>query len=163
MTGMRSLLFFCCFILLSNAAYADFAAGVAAYEKGDYLTARREWQPLADDGNAAAQFNLGLLYYDGRGVPQDFSEAARWFERSANQGYAKAQHNLGAMYGVGKGVKRDYMLAYKWLSLCGAAGEESCIGQRDLVAEKLKSSKLAAAQRMTRDWKAVEEHPAEQK
>ena len=87
---------------------ADFAAGLRAYEKGDFAAARAEWEPLANSGSAAAQFNLGLLYYDGRGVPQDFQEARRWFHRAADQGYAKAQHNLGAMYGAGKGVGRDY-------------------------------------------------------
>jgi TPR repeat protein len=94
-----------------------------------------------------------LLYYDGRGVPQDFAEAARWFERSADQGYTKAQHNLGAVYAVGKGVKRDYSKAYMWLSLCAASGDSSCTGQRDLVAGKLSASKLTAAQRLTREWK----------
>ena len=136
---------------------ADYSAGVKAYEKGDFTEARNQWEPLAAGGSAAAQFNLGLLYYDGRGVPQDFGEARRWFQRAAEQGYAKAQHNLGAMYGTGKGVGRDYLQAYKWLSLCAAAGEQSCIGQRDLVAQKLKGSKLAEAQRMAREWKAVPE------
>ena len=136
---------------------ADFAAGVKAYEKGDFAGARAEWEPLADSGSAAAQLYLGLLFYDGRGVPQDFHEARRWFQRAADQGYAKAQHNLGAMYGAGKGVGRDYSQAYKWLSLCSASGEESCVAQRDLVAQKLKGSKLADAQRMAREWKAVPE------
>jgi TPR repeat protein len=140
-------------MLAFPALGADFAKGLSAYEKGDYAAALNEWKPLAADGNAAAEFNLGLLYYDGHGVPQDFSEATRWFERAAEQGYTKAQHNLGAMYGIGKGVKRDYGLAYKWLSLCAAAGEESCTAQRDLVAQKLSKSKLEAAQRTTRDWK----------
>ncbi len=90
-------------------------------------------------------------------MPQDFGEARRWFQRAAEQGYAKAQHNLGAMFGAGKGVGRDYVQAYKWLSLCAAAGKQSCIGQRDLVAQKLKGSKLADAQRMAREWKAVPE------
>ncbi len=138
----------------SAALCADFNAGLAAYEKGDYATALKEWQTLAQSGGAAAQYNLGLLYYDGKGVPQDFGEAAKWFERAADQGYAKAQHNLGAVYAVGKGVKRDYGKAYMWLSLCAASGDSSCAGQRDLVAEKLSGSKLAAAQRLTREWKA---------
>ena len=140
----------------SIALYADFAAGAAAYDKGDYATALKEWEPLAQAGGSAAQFNLGLLYYDGKGVPQDFSEAAKWFERSADRGYVKAQHNLGAMYAVGKGVKQNYILAYKWLSLCAATGEGSCASQRDMVAEKLNSpKKLASAQRLAREWKPV--------
>lgn len=138
---------------LGVALCADFAVGVKAYEAGDYAGAVREWEPLAQAGNAAAQFNLGLLYYDGRGLPQNYSEAAKWFERSANQGYAKAQHNLGAMYGTAKGVKRDYGAAYMWLSLCAAGGEPSCPDQRDLVAQKLSPAKLERAQRRAREWR----------
>jgi TPR repeat protein len=135
------------------ATCGDFAAGASAYEKGDYATAMKEWEPLAKAGGSAAQFNVGLLYYDGRGVPQNFPEAAQWFEKSADHGYVKAQHNLGAMYAVGKGVKLNYLQAYKWLSLCAATGDSSCATQRDLVAAKLSSSKLAAAQRLAHEWK----------
>jgi TPR repeat protein len=140
---------------IAAAMGSDFAAGSTAYEKGDYATALKEWGPLAKAGGSAAQFNLGLLYYDGRGVPQNFSEAAQWFEKSADHGYVKAQHNLGAMFAVGKGVKRDPVQAYKWLSLCAAGGEQSCLEQRDLVAAKLSSAKLATAQRLAREWKPV--------
>jgi TPR repeat protein len=134
---------------------ADFAAGLSAYDKGDYATALNEWRPLAEQGDAPSEFNLGLLYYDGHGVPQDYSEAARWFERSAEQGYTKAQHNLGAMYGIGKGVKRDYVRAYKWMSICAAAGDQGCESQRNLVEKKLSGSKLRDAQRMASEWKPV--------
>lgn len=137
------------------AARADFAAGVKAYEAHDYTRAAREWRPEADAGNATAQFNLGLLYYEGQGVPQDYAEAARWFQSAADQGYSRAQRNLGNMYGVGQGVKRDSQQAYKWLSLCAASGDNKCAAQRDLVAKKLHGAKLTEAQRMAREWKPV--------
>ena len=144
-------------VLVLAASAADFDAGLKAYERGDYVRARSEWQPIAEQGGAAAQFNLGLLYYDGHGVPQNYAEARRWFERAANQGYAKAQHNLGAMYGAGKGVNRDYAEAYKWLSICAAQGEQSCAGQRDLVAKKLKKGQLDTAQKLALEWRPVPE------
>jgi TPR repeat protein len=140
-----------------GVARADFAAGVAAYEKQDYATAAKEWEPLAKSGDAAAQFNLGLLYLDGQGKPQNYSEAVLWFRRAADQGYGKAQLNLGAMYGSGRGVKRDYVQAYKWLTLCAAEGVNGCAPQRDLVAKKLNGSKLTEAQRMASDWKPTKE------
>ena len=141
-------------VLFTAVAFgADFAAGLAAYEKRDYAGAIREWRPLAEAGDAAAQFNLGLLYYDGLGLPQNYAEALEWFRRSADKGYAKAQLNLGAMYGSGRGVKRDYVQSYMWLSICAASGDAKCLAQRDLVAQKLKPDKLAAAQRMAREWK----------
>ena len=143
-------------ILLTMAvaipALGDFAAGLAAYQKGDYVTAAKEWRPLADDGDAATQFNLALLYLDGHGVPQDYAEAAKWFRRAAEQGYTQAQHNLGAMYGSGQGVRRDYVEAYKWLNICASKGNSGCLSQRDQVGKKLKPAQLSQAQKMSSEF-----------
>jgi len=130
-------------------ALANFAKGLEAYKKGDYVTAAQEWRPLAEQGDPIDQYNLGLLYLDGHGVPQDYDEAAKWFKRSAEQGYAPAQHNLGALYATGQGVKRDYVQAYKWMNLCAAQGNSGCASQRDLLAKRLKGSKLAEAQKLS--------------
>jgi|SRR5277367_274389 len=145
-----------CFVALTAGA-ADFGAGLSAYQKGDYTAAAKEWRPLADQGDSRAQFNLGLLYVDGLGVPQDYTQAVNWFERSAAQDYVKAQLNLGAMYGGGKGVKRDYVQAYKWLNICAAKGDAKCVAQRDLVADKLKPKQLAAAQHLASEFKPRQE------
>jgi hypothetical protein len=80
--------------------------GDAAYGKGDYATALRLWRPLAEQGNAPAQSNLGVMYLDGKGVPRNYAEAAKWFRLAADQGRAKAQNNLGAMYLDGKACRR---------------------------------------------------------
>lgn len=138
-------------------AWADFQAGLDAYQKGDYVAAAKEWQPLAGQGDAVAQYNLGLLYLDGHGVPESLATAVEWFRRAAEQDYAPAQHNLGAMYGSGHGVKRDYIQAYKWLNLCAAKGNTGCASQRDLIAKKLKASQLAEAQRLATDFKPQKE------
>jgi len=147
---MRSLFGFLTLSLatISISSAADFATGLKAYQKGDYVTAAKEWRPLADQGDPAVQFNLGLLYLDGQGVPMDLDQALKWFTRSAEQGYDKAQLNLGAMYGAGNGVKRDYVQAYKWLNICAAQGNAKCSAQRDLIAKKLNASKLNSAQRL---------------
>lgn len=136
-----------------QVARADFAAGLRAYESKDYATAIKEWLPLAEAGDAAAQFNVGLMYLDGVGVPQSDLKAVEWFRRSADQGYAKAQGNLGALYAVGRGVRRDYVGAHMWLNLCAASGDKKCAAQRDLIAKKLKSRDLLEAQRRAADWK----------
>ena len=60
---------------LATPAWADFQAGVDAYRSGDYATALREWRPLTEQGHAFAQFNLGILYANGRGVPQNYAMA----------------------------------------------------------------------------------------
>ena len=96
---------------------ADWDKGVTAYQNGDYATALKEWTPLAEQGNAYAQFNLGLMYKYGDGVPQDYSTAVKWYTLSAEQGNATAQSNLGLMYANGNGVPQDYKTAVKWLKL----------------------------------------------
>src|SRR5579863_6563369 len=107
-TGRRSISMRNAFLGLAVLAAmtlwaADFSAGLEAYKKGDFATAAKVWRESADQGSAAAQYNLGLLYVDGKGVPQDYAEAANWFRRAAEQDYEPAQHNLGAMYGSGQG------------------------------------------------------------
>ena len=155
---MRTPAFFATLTLLIWIAQAaDFATGVDAYQKGDYATAMKEWLAVAEAGGAAAQFNVGLLYYDGKGVPQDYDQAAKWFNRAADQDYTKAQMNLGEMYYVGEGVKRDYVQAYKWLNLCASKGDATCADHRNEVAKKLKASKLATAQRLSSEWKPKKE------
>ena len=156
---MRAAWFVPVALMAASGFAADFAAGLKAYENSDYVKAFNEWKPIADEGDPNAQFNIGLLYYDGKGVPQDYQQAADWFRRAADQGYAKAQQNLGEMYYVGRGVKRDYVQSYVWLSLCAASGSANCAEHRDIVAKKLKSGKLAEAQRMARDWKPSKSSP----
>ena len=118
---MRSLCFFALFVSASAIlAAADFATGLTAYQKGDYVTAAKEWRPLAEEGEASVQYNLALLYVDGHGVPQDYAEAVKWFKRSADQGYTRGPARSGSHVRRRKGVKRDYMEAYKWMNICAA-------------------------------------------
>ena len=99
------------------SAYADFNKGQAAYDRGDYATALREWKPLAEQGHAEAQFSLGRMYANGQGVPQDDKAAAQWYTRAAEQGNADAQLNLAWMYQNGRGVPRDDKAAAQWYRL----------------------------------------------
>ena len=92
---LAKLVFACALALAPIPAWAQsFTAGVAAYEQGDYARALAEWRPLAEHGDAVAQFNLGLMYQDGLGVLQDDAEAARWYRLAAEQGNSVAQVNL---------------------------------------------------------------------
>ena len=104
---MRNLTVILCLtlaVLLGSAGEgwsADFQKGLDAYNKRDYATALREWKPLAEQGNTDAQYNLGVMYGKGRGVPQDDKTALKWYRLAAEQGNAAAQHNLGCMYEKG--------------------------------------------------------------
>ena len=95
-------------LIVPTLAHPDFQAGLAAYDQGDYGTALKEFLPLAQQGDAKAQFNMGILYEKGQGVPQDLQEAFRWYYLAAAQGDASTQNVLGMLYEYGQGVPQDF-------------------------------------------------------
>ena len=109
--------------LFPGPTWSDFQAGIDANNHGDYATALREWRPLGEQGAALAQYNLGVLYRKGRGVPQDDVQARQWYAKAAAQGQAKAQFNLGTLYFNGEGVPKDYQPALRWFRLAAYQGE----------------------------------------
>jgi len=121
---------FAALLLALPAAGQDFDKGVAAHGRGDYAAALKEWRPLAEQGNARAQNNLGTMYAEGEGVKQDHAEAVKWFRRAAEQGHASAQNNLGTMYAEGEGVPQDHAEAVKWYRRAAEQGE--AIAQNNL-------------------------------
>ncbi len=134
-------------------ALSDFQDGVAAYNRGNYATALREIQPLAERGLSAAQFYLGLMYANGTGVTRDYTEAVKWHRKAAEQGYAKAQYGLGSMYYIGQGVTQNYAEAYFWYSLSAAQGNKGAATWRDIAENKLNATQLAKLQRRTNEWR----------
>ena len=76
---------------------ADYQKGLDAYNRGDYQAALRDWRPLAEKGNAIAQYTLGLMYREGHGVVQSDTEAMKWFRKAAKQGNESAQNRLKRM------------------------------------------------------------------
>jgi uncharacterized protein len=113
-------------VLLGSAGMswgADFQKGLTAALSGNYATALREWTPLAEQGNANAQYGLGYLYNNGQGVPQDYKIAVKWWRLAAEQGIADAQESLGHMHSDGKGVLQDYKTAVKWYKLAAEQGK----------------------------------------
>src|SRR5215813_1523849 len=90
-------------VMLSIAQVASagpFEDGLSAYQRGDFATALKLWRPLAEQGNAQAQNQVGDMYYDAKGVAQDYKEAVRWYRLAAEQGDAEGQKNLGVTYAV---------------------------------------------------------------
>jgi TPR repeat protein len=76
----------------------------------------------AEAGDADAQYDLGLMYHDGEGVPEDYVEAVKWFRKAAEQGHAAAQFYLGIAYHGGVGVPKDDAEAVKWLRKAAEQG-----------------------------------------
>ena len=110
------------FILTAGSATAGFDEGVAAYERGDYAAALREFMPLALGGDSSAQYSLGVMYTQGEGIAQDYAEAVRWYRLAADQGNASAQYNLGVRYHDGEGVPQNYAEAARWFRLAADQG-----------------------------------------
>ncbi|MCB1743608.1 MAG: SEL1-like repeat protein [Gammaproteobacteria bacterium] len=109
--------------LIVRAAAADLDAGVRAYQTGDHVTALREFREAAEQGNALAQSNLGVIYGLGLGVPEDAVESAKWHRLAAEQGHAPSQTTLGMMYLSGLGVPKDEIHAVRWIRLAASQGE----------------------------------------
>jgi hypothetical protein len=86
-----------------------------AAKRGNFADEGVASRSLADTGDAAAQFGLGIIYFNGEGVPQDDVAAATWWRKAADQGYDNAQLNLGIMYFFGRGVPQDHSAAVRWL------------------------------------------------
>lgn len=97
-------------------------AATMAYENGDYETALSKWRPLAEKGDAWAQFGLGYLHLRGKGVPRDHKEALKWFFLAAEQGIAPAQYRVGSSYLVGIGIEQNTAEAMRWLRLAAEKG-----------------------------------------
>jgi len=97
---------------LTSTVYADKAYDL--YQKGDYDAAAIEWTKKAKYGDKNAMFNLGLLYYKGKGVTKNDEQAVFWIKKSANKGYPSAQNRLGWHLYYGKGIAENYNQAMDW-------------------------------------------------
>ena len=141
-------------LLLGSAGMswsADLQKAFAAYNSGDFATALREWRPLAKQGDASAQGNLGMMYDKGHGVPQDYKTAVKWYRLAGEQGVVGAQYNLGLMYYNGQGVIQDYVRAHMWWNIAASSGNKIAVKNRDIVAKRMNSTDISTAQKLARE------------
>ncbi|MDO9312787.1 MAG: tetratricopeptide repeat protein [Nitrosomonas sp.] len=117
----------------------------------DYKQAVDWYRKAAAQGDAGAQYNLGVMYFEGKGVPQDYKQAVDCYKKAAAQGNATAQNNLGRMYANGQGVSQDYVRAHMWLNLAAAQGDSVAVKNRDLAAKIMTAAQIAEAQKMARE------------
>jgi TPR repeat protein len=110
-------------------AAGTFEDAVDAHDRGDYAKALRLIRPLANNGDARAQFNLGLMYVTGQGVQQDNAAAALWFREAAEQGYALAQSNLGTQ------------------------GEQRAVKTLEMAERRMTQAQISEAQKLARGCK----------
>jgi len=105
-----------------TAFAGSFEDGLVAAGRGDFGQALSLWRPLAENGNASAQNNLGYMFQRGEGVSPNSAEAVRWWLLAASNGLADAQNNLGVSYASGFGVTEDPVEAVKWYRLAAVQG-----------------------------------------
>ena len=137
--------------------------GEAAFERRDFATALSLWRPLAAQGNAWAQVDLGLMYDRGQGVVEDSKEAVKWYRLAAAQGLEMAQQLLGNRYYYGMGVDRDYVRAHMWYNMLASNGYSDASNKEavkwyqknlDNIAKSMTSAQIAQAQEMAQRCQA---------
>ena len=140
---------------LAGCASSNYEKGIRQYKPDDVAAAVRELKPLAEQGNAEAQFNLGSLYYQGWGVPQDYKEAVKWLRKAAEQGHVFSQSTLGTVYaeGVQGGVEKDYPQALMWFIFAAAQGDMEAMGFRDTLANRMTPAQITEAQKLAREFR----------
>ena len=143
------------FALVKPAA-AEYAAGLQAYNAGNFETAILEFQPLVERGHSGAELMLGVMYLRGQGYPQDEGLAAVWMYKAARKGEAGAQLVFGSQLLYGRGIRRDVREALMWLTLAGESGVDSVAEQaviyRDDAIQFLDQRQVEEALRKARSF-----------
>ena len=107
---------------------------------------------LADQGDADAQWQIGVRYHNGDGVPHDDAQAMHWFHRAAEQGHVIAEATLGAYYWAGRGVPQDLSQAYFWSALALAQGDENSKSRLEGLASQMTRAQVSAARQKAEAW-----------
>jgi uncharacterized protein len=125
-------------VYLTVSACADIqpASDMHNNNRATYEEAAKELRKSAEAGDASARNALGLLYYEGKGVPQSYGQAKEWFEKAAKQGRAGAQVNLGTLYLHGDGAPQSAEMALFWYSLAAEQGDALAFAKLGLMSAR---------------------------
>jgi hypothetical protein len=124
---------------------ATLQEATSANDRGDLTGAFSQYKQLAASGDAAAQFQLSLLYDTGRGIKRDAKQALYWLRLSATHGHPQAQSNLGVAFAKGRGVLQDPIRAYAWFAIAAQSGDAVAITNRDVGAAKMNQQQILQA------------------
>lgn len=160
--GSALLLVLLAFLAVApRPALAGYSEGVLAYEAARFDQALVEFKPLAARGHAGAEFMLGVMSFQGRGVPQNKLVAAIWFHKAAIKGHAGAQLAFGSIYIRGIGVYQDLHKAYMWLTLAAqseiAGLTQQAINLRDDATKLMTPTEVSGALQAARRFTAVDD------
>ncbi len=154
---MKILILFSIFLISVPSFANDFQDGLDAIYETDYEKALEKLVPLAEQGHASAQYNLGVMYEWGNGVTQNDSIAIKWYKLSAERSHKDAQNNLGAMYSKGEGTDRDFIEALKWFIISEKNGSEGGRKNIEIVEKRMTPEQVTQARKIAREW--LKQHP----
>ena len=138
------------YLVFSLKSYAeDLDKGIQALINKNYEEALYYLSFYAVQGDDRAQYNLGVMYDNGKGVLKDSAEAVKWYRKAAGQRHVNAQFNLGLIYG--NSVLKDPVLAHMWWNIAASNGFEAAKKGRDAAEKLMTSEQLAEAQKLARE------------
>jgi TPR repeat protein len=145
---------------LAAPAIAGTTEGTAAYKRGDFAAAHREFLSAARDGDARAQFSLGLMYLRGQGVAPDMRAASIWLRKAAGRGDGDARIVLGELHMRDIPGLRDFVKSHMWLTLAlnkvRGPKRGMALDLRRQVAARMTPDQIARAQKLVADWRETE-------
>ena len=137
---------------VNAAETASSGSGQRATDRSAPAKSLADWRKLADHGDAEAQFQMGVRYHNGEGVPQDDTQAMKWFELAAEQGHINAQSRIGAYYWAGRGVPVDLFKSYFWSAIAMHQGDEISKGRLEGLSLQMTRAQVAAASQQADAW-----------
>jgi hypothetical protein len=138
--------------LVKSAEAASTVSGQRSAEQRSQAKSLPDLRKLAGQGEADAQWQMGVRYHNGEGVPRDDVQAMQWFVRAAEQGHVTAQATLGAYYWAGRGVPQDLSKAYFWSALALAQGDENSKSRLEGLASQMTQAQVSAARQQAEVW-----------
>lgn len=138
---------FTCCVAIANAGALE--AADDAYARGDFIAARKLWEPLAERGAVDAQLGLANLFERGLGVRKDPGAAVKWYRKAAQQGSGNAFYVLGDLFASGDMLERDLVSAHMWFSLAaqqlGGEDAAAAVSERDKLTDQMSPAEIALA------------------
>ena len=138
-----------------DAKTANALADLYANNIHNLVEAKKWYEKAAASGNASAEFDIALIFDQGKGVPANPSEADAWYRKAAEQGYGPALTNIGILYYDGQGVKRDLVLAHEYFILGSKKGDPRASGLAEWTASKLTKKELKRAIELAQNWESA--------
>jgi TPR repeat protein len=137
----------------AQAEESDYDKAVHVYGCADYPKAFNLFKPLAEKGDALAQFQVGMMIEQGQGAEVDYSSAYKWYLKAAEQGMADAYFALGQLYARGLAVPQDVVQSYAWFDLAVQGGHAVAGDWLSMQANKMMPEQIQSAQRIAETWR----------